>query len=219
VNRKKQEILKDLAAAVVEMDEEKAVKVAWEVLAAKIDAYEAIVHGFSKGMEVVGDKYERGEYFVPEVLLCSDAMCAGMEVLKPYLRAEAVKLAGKVVIGVVEGDTHDIGKNIVKVMMETAGFEVFDLGRNVPLSNFIDKAIEFKADIIGLSTLMTTTMEGMRNVIEMVKTRGLRNGFKVMIGGAPISQSFADTIGADAYASNAAAAVRVAKKLLEERMP
>jgi len=209
-------ILRDLADAVIFMDENKARDVAREALEAGIDAYEAVMEGLAKGMEVVSDKYEREEYFVPEIVLCADAMYAGIEVLRPYIKPEKVKKTGKVVIGVVEGDIHDIGKNLVKIMLDTAGFEVYDLGRDVPLGKFIEKAEEVKADIIAMSTLMSTTMDGMGRVIEMLKEKGIRRNYKVIIGGGPISQSFADKIGADGYGKDAVEALKLAKKIIEE---
>lgn len=212
MSRQKEEILKDLARAVVEMDEEGAVRAAKEVLELKIDAYEAIMDGLAKGMEVVSDKYEREEYFVPEILICSDAMYAAMNVLKPHIKPESVSTPAKVIIGVVEGDIHDIGKNLVRIMLEGAGFEVFDLGRDVPLRNFVSKAEEVDADIIAMSTLMSTTMGGMRRVIEILEEEGLRDKYKVIVGGGPISQSFADEIGADAYGDDASEGVRIAKR-------
>ncbi len=216
MSRQKGAILKELVRSVVEMDEEGAVKAAEEALEFKIDAYEAIMEGLAKGMEIVSDKYEREEYFVPEILICSDAMYAAMDILKPQIKPESVGTPAKVVIGVVEGDIHDIGKNIVRIMMEGAGFEVFDLGRDVPLRNFISKAEEVDADIIGMSTLMSTTMRGMKDVIEILEEEGLRDKYKVIVGGGPISLSFADKIGADGYGDDASEAVRMAKKFAAE---
>lgn len=206
-----QEILKALADAVIDMDEEAAKVQAQAAIDAGMDAYEAITEGLVRGMQIVGDKYEQQEYFIPEVLICSDAMLAGLEVLQPHLPADNTRVAEKVVIGVVQGDTHDIGKNLVKIMLEAAGFEVHDLGRNVPLHSFVDKAVEVGATIIAMGTLMTTTMEGMRTVIEELEKRGIRDQFTVIIGGSPISQSFADEIGADIYAPDANAAARKLK--------
>ncbi len=214
----KHEILRSLARAVVEMDEEGARAAAREALAAGIDPYLAITEGLTAGMAVVNERFETEEYFVAEVLLCSDAMYAGLEVLTPHLEAKKARTRAGVVIGVVEGDTHDIGKNLVRLMLETAGFEVHDLGRNVPLEEFVDRAVAADARMICLSTLMTTTMGGMRTVIEHLEKRGLRDRFAVMVGGGPISQAYADAIGADGYAPNAAAAVRKATELLE-RLP
>lgn len=167
------------------------------------------------GMNKASELYDAEEYFVTDVLLCSDAMYAGLDVLRPHLPVEDKEKSQPIgVIGVVEGDTHDIGKNLVKIMMETAGFEMHDLGRDVPLDNFVEKAIEVKAQLICMSTLMTTTMGGMSVVIERLKEKGIRDDVVVMIGGSPISQKFAKDIGADAYTANAVEAVRVAKELL-----
>ncbi len=211
----KQEILQSLARAVVEMDEEGARAAARAALEAGIDPYEAITDGLTAGMEVVNEKFETEEYFVAEVLLCSDAMYAGLEILTPHLAAEKADKGAGVVIGVVEGDTHDIGKNLVRLMLETAGFEVHDLGRNVPLHEFVDRAVEVDARMICLSTLMSTTMGGMKTVMELLERRGLAERFAVMVGGGPISQAYADAIGAQGYAPNAAAAARKAAELLE----
>jgi len=210
---KRKEILADLADAVVQMDEKRAVELAHAALDAGIEAYQAVTDGLSKGMAAVSDKYEREEYFVPEILMCADALYAALEVLKPHLKADRAAAPAKIVIGVVEGDVHDIGKNIVKLMLESAGFEVHDLGRDVPPRAFLDKAKEVGADIIALSTLMSITMRGMRRVIELLAEEGLRGRFKVMIGGGPVTASFAEQIGADAYGATAAEAVRIAKRL------
>jgi len=212
--RKVQEILDGLAEAVVEMDEDRARELSEEAIAAGIDAYDAIMSGLAKGMEVVSDKYDRQEYFVPEILICADAMYAGLEVLRPHLRPEALKGSAKVVIGVVEGDIHDIGKNVVKMMMEGSGFEVHDLGRDVAVARFVEEAERTGADIIAISTLMSTTMQGMERVIQLLNQRGVRDRFKVLVGGCPVSESFAQRIGADAYAPDASEGIRTVKKLL-----
>ncbi len=209
----RQEVLDTLATTVVEMDEDGAKIAAQAAIDSGVPAFEAIAEGLVKGMNIVGDKYEEQEYFIPEVLLCSDAMIAGLEVLQPYLPQDYNSGAEKVIIGVVQGDTHDIGKNLVKIMLETAGFEVYDLGRNVPLRSFIDKAEEVGATIVAMATLMTTTMEGMRTVIEELEQRGIRDKITVIIGGGPISQVFADEIKADLYAKDANVAVRKLKAL------
>jgi len=207
-------ILQALADAVINMDEEATPRLAAEALAAGIDAYDAIMHGLAVGMEVVSEKYETQEYFVPEILLCSDAMYAALEVLRPHLSPEVTGGASKIVIGVVEGDTHDIGKNVVRMMLEGAGLEVVDLGRDVPPARFVDEAERVGAEIIALSTLMSTTMPGMRRVVELLEQRGLRDKVRVMIGGGPVNAAFAQSIGADAYGADAAEAVRVARRLL-----
>lgn len=210
----KEELFKELSKSVVDMDEERTVEAANEVVAKEYDAYEAIDKGLSNGMEEAGKLFEEEEYFIPELLMCSDAMYAGLDVLKPHIKVSDEEVKYKVVIGVVEGDTHDIGKNLVKIMLETSGFDVIDLGRDVPPQKFVDTAKEVGAKIIVLSTLMTTTMEGMEQVIKILVKENIRFQFKVMIGGGPISQSFADKIGADGYSVNATEAVRLAKRLI-----
>lgn len=209
----KERLFRELADAVVEMDEERAVAAAEEVVASGIDAYEAIERGLSAGMERAGQLFDEEEYFIPELLICSDAMYAGMEVLKPHIRQESVDQKRRVVIGVIQGDTHDIGKNLVRIMLETSGFDVTDLGRDIPPARFVETAKEIDADIIALSTLMTTTMDGMGEVVRQLDSQGIRDRFKVIVGGGPISQGFADRIGADGYAVNAADAVRLARRL------
>lgn len=209
----KEKLFKELADAVVEMDEDRSVAAAEEVVAQQLDAYEAIEKGLSVGMERAGQLFDEEEYFIPELLICSDAMYAGMEVLKPHIRQESVDGKRRVVIGVIQGDTHDIGKNLVKIMLETSGFDVTDLGRDIPPARFVETAKEIGADIIALSTLMTTTMDGMGEVVRQLDSQGLRDRFKVIVGGGPISQGFADRIGADGYAVNAADAVRLARRL------
>ena len=213
----KGEILQKLKDAVINWEEHAARNAAQEAVDNGLPAYEAINYGLIQGMKVVGEKYEQQEYFIPEVLLCSDAMLAGMEILQPHLPVDPNRASDKVVIGVVQGDTHDIGKNLVKIMLETSGFEVYDLGRDVPLQDFVDKAQEVGARIIGMSTLMSTTMDGMKVVIDELKARGIRDEFIVLIGGGPISQSFASEIGADLYAADANSAVRMLKTYVEER--
>lgn len=209
----KPDILHDLSQAVIDMDTARASRAAAEAIRCKVDPYEAIMDGLAKGMEKVNELFENEEYFVPEILLCADAMYAGIEVLRPYLSKEDAWNKKKVVIGVVKGDTHDIGKNLVKIMLDNAGFEMHDLGRNVPYATFVDTAGELNADLVCLSTLMTTTMDGMQVVIEDLKKAGIAS--RIMIGGGPISPGFARNIGADGYAKNAAEAVRVARSLFQ----
>lgn len=211
------EILDALARAVDLMDEEGAVAAAKRALDEGIDAYEAITKGLSKGMALVSDKYEKGIYFVPEILLCADAMYAAIDVLKPHLKARGGAGVSPVVIGVIQGDVHDIGKNIVKLMLEAAGFPVHDLGNDVPVSAFVEKARELKSGVIAVSTLMSTTMPGMAKLIDALKAAGLRDSFKVMIGGGPVSASYAQKIAADAYGANAMDAVRIATAWQEVR--
>ena len=210
--RSKEELLVKLAEDVVEMDDEDIVEVAQEYVDAGYPAMEGMLDGLVKGMSKAGELFDAEEYFVTDVLLCSDAMYAGIDILKPHLpKDNSGKTAPKAVIGVVEGDTHDIGKNLVKILMDTNGFEMYDLGRDVPLEKFVDKAEEVGADIIAMSTLMTTTMGGMKTVIDMLNERGIRDKYKVMVGGSPISKKFADEIGADIYTANAVEAAAAAK--------
>lgn len=210
----KEKLLNDLAESVVDMEEDDAVQVANDFIESGYDAYEGISNGLAVGMDEAGKLYEEEEYYIPELLMCSDAMYAGMDVLKPYLKYDETEEKYKAVVGVVEGDTHDIGKNLFKIMLETTGFEVYDLGRDVPPSEFINKAKELGAKLIGLSTLMTTTMDNMEIVINLLKEEGIRDDVVVMVGGGPISQSFADKIGADGYAPEASRAARLAKDLV-----
>jgi len=212
----KEEVLQKLGDCVVDMDEEGAVSAAYEALEKEVDAYEAIDKGLAQGMDRAGKLFDEEEYFIPELLMCSDAMYAGLDVLKPHIKATREGKKERVIIGVVEGDTHDIGKNLVKIMLEAAGFEMYDLGRDIPPHQFVEKAKEVGARIICLSTLMTTTMEGMAEVIRILQKENIRNQFLVLVGGGPISQGFAEQIGADGYAVNAAEAVKVTKHLLEE---
>jgi dimethylamine corrinoid protein len=209
--------LKDLAASVVEMDEKKAAQLAREAVLQGVDPYLAISKGLARGMEIVGEQYEKGISFIPELLLSSDAMYAGIDILKPLILSrkgnESVRHC-RVVIGVVEGDVHDIGKNLVIIMLEADGFAVIDLGRDVPLRRFIETAVQEKADMICLSALMSTSMLALGDFIRMLIDEGVRQEFKVMVGGACISQAFANKIGADGYAPNAMAAVRKARNLL-----
>ena len=210
----KEVLFKKLADSVVDMDEDLAVAISNEVIEQSYDAFEAIDKGLSAGMEKAGKLFEEEEYFIPELLMCSEAMYAGLDILKPHIKVDKSEVKLKVVIGVVEGDTHDIGKNLVKIMLETSGFDVIDLGRDVPPAIFVERAKEEKASIIALSTLMTTTMDAMAEVIRILEKQNIREKFKIMIGGGPISQGFADKIGADGYSVNAAEAVRLARKLV-----
>lgn len=211
---RKKELLSSLAESVVDMEEDLVGEVANEYLKEEFDPLEGIEKGLSVGMQRAGELYEEEEYYIPEILLCSDAMTTGIDILKPHIKKNDKDKRGKVVMGVVQGDTHDIGKNIVKIMLETAGFEVYDLGRDVPMSSFIDEAKRVDADIIAMSTLMTTTMDNMQVLIEDLKAQGIREKFKVMIGGGPISESYAKKIGADGYSASATTAVELAKNLV-----
>jgi corrinoid protein of di/trimethylamine methyltransferase len=209
----KQRLFDDLAAAVLELDEDRTKELSQEALDRGYDAWETVEHGLLLGINRAGKLFDEEEYFVPELLIAADAMYAGLAILRPHIKEQFTGIARKVVIGVVEGDTHDIGKNLVRIMLEVAGFEVHDLGRDVPPRKFVDRAVEVKADIIALSTLMTTTMERMGEVIGILEEENIRSRFKVIVGGSPLSQAFADRIGADGYAPKAAQAVLLAKRL------
>ena len=195
----KEELLQKLSDAVLEMEDEEVVALANQAIDEGVDAFEAIDKGLTDGMERAGKLFEEEEYFVPELLMCSDTLNAGLDVLKPHLKVEEGAVKHKVVLGVVEGDTHDIGKNLVKLMLETSGFEIIDVGRDIPAKQFVEVAKKEGAEIIALSTLMTTTMKAMEEVITILKEEGIRDKFKVMVGGGPISQGFANKIGADGY--------------------
>ncbi len=176
---------------------------------------EILNQGLIAAMTDVGDRYERGEFYVPEMLIAARTMQSGLKLLKPHLIESGVESSARVVIGTVSGDLHEIGKNLVAMMLEGAGYEVTDLGNDVPPEKFADAAREYDADIIGMSALLTTTMPYMQDVIKALEDVGLRDKVKVIIGGAPITQDFADQIGADGFGADASAAVRLVKALLD----
>jgi 5-methyltetrahydrofolate--homocysteine methyltransferase len=178
------------------------------------DVQKVLNEGLVAGMSVVGAKFKANEFYVPEVLIAARAMKAGMEILRPILADKNIKGVGTVVLGTARGDLHDIGKNLVAMMLEGAGFEIIDLGVDVSPEKFIEAAKEKKADLVGLSALLTTTMPSMKDVVKKMGDSGLKDKVKVMIGGAPVTQSYADEIGADGYAPDAASAVDEAKQLL-----
>jgi corrinoid protein of di/trimethylamine methyltransferase len=210
----KEEILKGLADAVIAGDEDLSESLAHKALDEGVDPYEAIMQGCNVGMKEVSDKYEKKIMFVPEILLSADAMYAALDVLRPHLKIDATAAKpAKVIIGVATGDIHDIGKNLVNMMLDVAGFEVIDVGRDVPIETFVAKAEEVNAEVVAISALMTTSMMNMEPVIKGLKSKGLST--KVIVGGAPINEDFAQKIGADGYGKDAVSAVRVAKKLTE----
>jgi corrinoid protein of di/trimethylamine methyltransferase len=209
---RKKEILKGLHDAVVEFEEEKVVELSQAALDEGVDPYDAVMDGLAAGMQTVGQMYTDQVYFVPEVLMCSDALYAGLDILKPHIKGEKAKARGQVVIGTVEGDVHDIGKNLVKMMFEVAGFEVHDLGRDVKLEKFVEEQLRTDSEIVALSALMTTSMLAMPKVVEMVKARN--PDALIMVGGAPISEEVAENYGADGYADNAANAVQEAIQMI-----
>ena len=192
----KEDMLKKLADCVCDMEDEEIVDAVQEYLAAGYDPQEGLLNGLVEGMRRASELYEEGEYFVPELIVCSDAMYAGIGEIQKALPEGAQETIGKVVIGVLGGDTPDIGKNLVRIMLETGGFEVHDLGRDVPISAFVQYVKDHDVDILCMSSLMTTTMPGMEQVIIELKKEGLRDKVKVMVGGAPVSAAFAEKIGA-----------------------
>jgi len=212
----KSEIFERLLKVIIDGDIELAKKIAEDAVNAGITPIDAIENGLMKGMKIIGEKFSRLEIFLPDVLVAADAMDAAIAVLKPRMMPEELSKTkiGKVVIGTIQGDIHDIGKSIVSIMLSASGFEVFDLGKDVPLLNFVKKADEINADIIAVSALMTTTMEYMRELILLMRETEVRQKYKVMVGGAPVLPEWAEEIGADGYGKDASEAVGVAKRLL-----
>ena len=215
----KEKLLEQLSEAVLEMEEDSVEELSDEYISKGYDALEGITEGLAPGMNKAGDLYEEEIYYIPELLLCSDAMYKGISIMRPHIkqREDTEEHKMTAVVGVVEGDTHDIGKNLFKIMLETVGFEVFDLGRDVPTDDFITKAKEVKADLVGMSTLMTTTMKNMNVVIDKLVSAGIREDVVVMVGGGPISADFARKIGADGYEPDASSAAKRAKELVLEK--
>lgn len=210
-----EDILNRLKEAVINYDVDETVKVAQEVIETGFDPLKAIEEGLAAGLQVIGDKFGSGEIFLPMLMISAEATKKALAILEPAVaEGKSRKVLGKVVIGTVEGDIHDIGKSIVAAMLTANGFEVHDIGCDVPTSKFIEKVKEVNPDIIGMSALLTTTMPKMTEVINALKKEGLREKVKVMVGGAPVSAAWAEQIGADTYGEDAMAAVDVVKKLL-----
>ena len=206
--------LRRMSEALVAMNEKKVKELVREALDKGVLAKEILNGGLIPGMDIVGEKMESGDMFIPEVLMSAKAMGAAVEILKPLLGDEGLTAAGKVVIGTVKGDLHDIGKNLVVMMLESAGFEVYNLGVDIAPEGFVKAVKEKEADVLGLSALLTTTMPMMKKTIDAVIESGLRDSVKVIVGGAPVNQKFADEIGADGYAPDAGSATKLAKVLL-----
>ncbi len=204
--------IKDVYQAVLEYEEDTIGELVEKELAAGTDVNQLLQEGLISAMDEVGKLFSEGELFVPEMLLAAQTMKIGLEVLKPKLKGEGAKAASVVVIGTVKGDLHDIGKNLVGMMLEGGGFEVHDLGVDVDTKKFVDAVKEHKASILGLSALLTTTMPAMEETVKTLKESGLDN-VKIMIGGAPVTQAFADKIGADGYSEDAPGAVELARSL------
>jgi len=206
--------LEALSQAVIEGQEQQVKELTQKALAEGLKPLEIINEGLIKGMNVVGQRFKVGDMFVPEVLMSARAMTAGMDMVKPLLVDGEMTNKGTVVIGTVKGDLHDIGKNLVGMMLESAGYKVVDLGTDTAPEAFVQAVQENNAQVLGLSALLTTTMLAMKQTIEALQVAGLRDKVKVMVGGAPITQEFADEIGADGYAPDAASAVELVNQLL-----
>jgi corrinoid protein of di/trimethylamine methyltransferase len=210
--------LEDCSRAVLKGDRDAAVELARRTAAGEYDVMEAIEKGFSAGIRSAGELWEQGEYFLPELAFSAEVMKAAMEVLEPVLATSGAQGVDRrtVVIGTVKGDIHDIGKSLVSTMLSASGFNVIDLGADVPYQSFVDAAGKDGARLVCMSALLTTTMTGQKRVVELLDESGLRAGVRVLVGGAPTSPTWASQIGADAYASDAVDAVRVATRLMDE---
>jgi corrinoid protein of di/trimethylamine methyltransferase len=216
----KEDLFLEMKKAIVDGDGPGAGRLAGEAVKAGLDLLEVIEKGYVPGIHEVGELWEKGDYFLPELISRAEAMKSAMAVLDPELQRSRLqaRTGGKVVIGTVEGDIHDIGKNLVASMLQAGGFEVFDLGADVKLERFIDKAESVGADFICLSALLTTTMINQKRLVALLKERKIRDKYKVLVGGAPASHRWAEEVGADGYAENAVAAVKLAKSLAPGRI-
>ncbi|MDR1268004.1 MAG: cobalamin-dependent protein [Planctomycetaceae bacterium] len=208
IELKQQYFFECLSQSVVDMDEKQAKKIAKMIINESMDCNKAIEIGLSGGMARVGTLYETGEYFIPDLLVCADVVQEAMTVLRTGLIQNPLS-KGRVVIGTIFGDTHDLGKNIVILFLMSAGYEVLDLGKDVSARSFVDEAVKWKADIIAISTLMTTCMKNIKDVIDLLITENKRKQFRIIIGGKPVSFNFATIIGADGYAENAVQTVKL----------
>lgn len=207
----------DLAQSVIEGQNEQVKEIVKGLIAAGNSPLEIVNDGLIAGMNVVGVRFKAGDMYVPEVLMAAKSMSGGLEIVKPLIAEADTKAKGKILLGTVKGDLHDIGKNLVGMLIESGGLEVINLGIDVPSEDFIDAIIEHEPDILALSALLTTTMPAMQDIIEMLEDEDLRDKVKVIIGGAPVSQEYCDTIGADGYAADAGSAVELCKRLLAEK--
>lgn len=212
---KEADILDRLRDCIVNLDISGVQKACKDALATGIKPYRAIMDGMAKGMDIVGQKYEEKSYFLAELIMAGEVMKEGMKILEPHLKSEDLKGKGRVVIGTVAGDLHDIGKNIVVNLLKAAGFDVIDLGVDVSVQRFFEAVREHKPDILGMSALLTTTMKEMELVIKEIEKAGLRGKVKTIIGGAPITPEFAEKIGADAAAGDAVKGVNICKEWRE----
>ena len=209
----KEELLVKLKETVVEYEEEECAEAAQEALDAGIDPMEAIMSGLAAGMEEVGVLFDKNEYFVPEVLMCADALYKGLDILRPHIKVDPDVPKASIIIGSIQGDVHDIGKNLVKMMFDVSGWEVYDMGADVPIEDFVAKQAEVNADILAMSAMMTTTMMSMKKVIPMVKEKS--PDCQILLGGAPVTQDVAKLFGADGYADSAGNAVSEAVRMIQ----
>jgi len=208
------ELLSEISTCVIEGNVDEIEELTEDALDEGLSAEQILDKGLMPGMDHVGVEFKAGNMFVPEVLRSARVMHGSMDILRPLLTAGNVKMTGKLLIGTVKGDLHDIGKNLVGMMCEGAGFEIKDLGKDIAPEEFVEAVKEFEPDVVGMSALLTTTMRSMGHTIKALEEAGVRDKVKVIIGGAPVTQSFAEQIGADGYASNAAAAAEMAKKFV-----
>lgn len=208
-----QELIKGLQDAVIHFKIDDARKLAEEALEKGADAYTMTMEGLAGGMEVVSEKFDTHEYFVPETLLCAKALYAALDILKPHIKTTDIGAKGQVVLGVMQGDVHDLGKNLIKAIFESAGWTVHDLGRDVPITKFVEEQLRTDSDIVMLSAMMTTSMVGMKKLIPMIKEKNPH--VQIMIGGAPISEKTVEEYGADSTADNAPNALQEAMAMLE----
>jgi len=208
----KEKLIEKLKEGVVEYEEDTVKEISQQWLDEGYDALEGVMDGLAAGMEIVGDLYDKQEYFVPEVLMCADALYGGLDILRPHIPKKEGEVNAQVVIGSIQGDVHDIGKNLVKMMFDVAGWEVHDLGRDVPLENFVKEQMKTDSEVVAMSAMMTTTMLGMKKVIKMIKDKN--PNVAIMLGGAPVTKDVANLFGADGYAESAGNAVSEGIKMI-----
>jgi len=208
----KEELIEKLKEGVVEYEEDDVKELSQQWLDEGHDALEGVMDGLAAGMEVVGNLYDQQEYFVPEVLMCADALYGGLDILRPHIPKKEGESNAQVVIGSIQGDVHDIGKNLVKMMFDVAGWDVHDLGRDVPLENFVKEQMKTDSEVVAMSAMMTTTMLGMKKVIKMIKDKN--PNVAIMLGGAPVTKDVANLFGADGYAESAGNAVSEGIKMI-----
>jgi corrinoid protein of di/trimethylamine methyltransferase len=208
----KEELIEQMKNGVVEYEEDTVKEAAQAWLDDGQVPLDGIMDGLAAGMEIVGELYDKNEYFVPEVLMCADALYAGLAILRPHVPKQADGINAQVVIGSIQGDVHDIGKNLVKMMFDVAGWEVHDLGRDVPLENFVEEQLRTDSEVVAMSAMMTTTMLGMKKVIAMIKEKN--PNVAIMLGGAPVTKDVANLFGADGYAESAGNAVSEGIKMI-----